>query len=161
MKVLFCSPYSSVGGIARWTMHIMNYYRENIPSNLELKLYYPSSKQGGHAGDSFLYRLYRGIINYIPLWRGVKKQLQTGDFELIHLCSSASISLLKDILIVRTAKRLHVKSVVHFRFGRIPQIFESKNWEYKLLVKVIKLADCIIVIDQRSYNTLIDAGIQI
>src|SRR5690606_3367655 len=56
------------------------------------------------------------------------------------------------------AKRKAVKSIIHFRFGRIPELIESKNWEYKLLMRVIRLADVVIVIDQKSYDALKNEG---
>jgi glycosyltransferase involved in cell wall biosynthesis len=37
-------------------------------------------------------------------------------------------------------------------------LFEKRNWEQKLIHKLISLADKIIVIDQSSYNTLIKEG---
>jgi glycosyltransferase involved in cell wall biosynthesis len=74
------------------------------------------------------------------------------------LVSSASISLIRDILALKVAKKNKVKTIIHFRFGRIPEIYSKQNWEYKLLHKVITLADVVIVIDKKSYNTLVQAG---
>lgn len=157
MKVLFCSPSGSVGGISRWTQHIMNYYSDNN-SNLELVQYYGNRKRGSHTGDSLFSRIYRGLSKYIPLYRDVKKRMSYEKFDILHLCTSASISLTKDILILHSAKKQGLKTILHFHFGRIPDLFVQKNWEYKLLIRAISFADKIIVIDNKSYDTLIRAG---
>ncbi len=157
MKVLFCSPLGNVGGISRWTQHILNYYRTNN-SDIELVQYYGTKNSGSHTGDSFLARVYRGACKYIPLYRSVKKRICQERFDILHLCSSASISLLKDIFILRCAKKRGLKTILHFHFGRIPDLFVQKNWEYKLLIRAISYADKVIVIDHKSYDTLIQAG---
>ena len=59
---------------------------------------------------------------------------------------------------LRLAHKKNIKVVVHFHYGRIPELCKNKNWEWKLVQKVIDLADCVIVIDKLSYDTLIKIG---
>lgn len=68
----------------------------------------------------------------------------------MHITSSASLSLPKDIRLLKKARRKVIRTVIQFRFGRIPELSKNMNWEWKLLVKVIRLADVTIVIDQQS-----------
>lgn len=157
MKVLFCSPIGSVGGISKWTQHIMNYYSVNN-SDIDIVQFYGKNSIGSHTGDSFLFRIYRGVYKYIPLYKDVVRRFQQEKFDVLHLCSSASLSLIKDILILHKAKQYGLKTVLHFHFGRIPDLFQQRNWEYKMLVYALSLADKVIVIDHTSYDTLISAG---
>ena len=158
MRILFCSPIKIVGGISRWTAHILNYYTENASKDIELVQYYSETKSNFSKKKNLLGRIYDGALGYWPMCREIKQILKKQQFDLIHLCTSASLSLLKDIVILKIAKKYGVRSVLHFHFGRIPQIFETQNWEYKLLRRVLGLADRVIVIDQRSYDTLLNAG---
>ncbi len=158
MKVLFCSPLSSVGGISRWTQHILNYYQQYPDEQIKIEQYYGRKKTTNSHRKFLGARLYYGVKEYWPLYREVVSKLRNQKYQIVHLCSSASISLLKDILILRAAKKYGVKSCIHFHFGRIPAIIQKKNWEYKLLLHVLNLADSIIIIDNSSYKALSELG---
>ena len=56
------------------------------------------------------------------------------------------------------AQRKRIKTVIHFRFGRIPELAIKKNWEWKLLKKVVGLSNTAIVLDKLSYDTLRSYG---
>lgn len=160
MKVLLCAPYKGVvGGISRWTRHIVNYYNE-VASLSEVKLeVLPLNRQkGGYEEKSKLRRAIAGFNDYKPLLKDYKARLSNGEIDIVHITSSASLSLMKDLMMLRIAKKKKVKSVIHFRFGRIPDIFQHKNWEQTLLDKVLRMADKVIVIDLSSYKTLIDCN---
>lgn len=157
-NILLCSPYQgAIGGISRWTGHILEYYEQNKSDDLNLSHYYESIKAG--IGDySKWKRSIIGFKNYSRIYKGLVKHLQQQNFDIVHFCSSASISLLKDIILLKAVKKRGVKSVIHFRFGRIPELYQKKNWEQKLLNRTIKLADKVVVIDQMSYDTLLKEG---
>ena len=73
----------------------------------------------------------------------------------VHITTSASLALLKDILLIRLAARRGVPAIIHFHFGRIPVIHNSKTWEWSLLCKVISSSRQAIVIDMKSYSALL------
>lgn len=125
---------------------------------MDVVQYYGKKSSGSHTGDSLFSRVYRGAYKYIPLYRDIRKRIRQEQFDILHLCTSASISLIKDLLILRSARQRGLKTILHFHFGRIPDLFALKNWEYKLLVRTLALADKVIVIDNKSYETLICAG---
>jgi glycosyltransferase involved in cell wall biosynthesis len=95
---------------------------------------------------------------YSTLYRRFCKKIKNQKFDIVHFCSSASISLIKDIILLRAAKQKKIKTIIHFHFGRIPELYKKRNWEQKLLHIVIKLADKAIVIDKKSYDTLLSEG---
>ena len=160
IRVLLVSPngMAETGGIARWTGHILDYYATYKSENIILQHYAYLKSVGGFATDNLLIRIKKGLHNYIPLYRDLSKLIDKNSFDVIHFCSSASISLLKDIILLKLVKRKGVKTIIHFRFGRIPDLYKKKNWEQKLLHKVIMLADKVIVIDNMSYEVLISYG---
>ena len=59
---------------------------------------------------------------------------------------------------LRLAKKKGIKTVVHFHFGRIPELFQCKNREWRYLIKVLRLADQVVVMDEKSYGTLLENG---
>lgn len=160
IQVLLCSPYGGiVGGISKWTEHIMKYYVDNVHnSGIDLSLYSTSRKIGAHSTSNLFYRIFHGFIEYIPILKGFKKKISSENYDVVHLASSASVGIFKDIVMLRRARLCGIKTIIHFHFGRIPELYKKRNWEQKLLNKVIKLADKAVVIDQKSYDTLINEG---
>lgn len=159
MKVLLVSPYGGVpGGISRWTEHIIKYYNQYGVSDCELDLVPTGRNRFVNINSSILYRLWTAFKDYRLILKRYRQQLCQKKYDVMHFTSSASLSLIKDLYIIRQAKHQGVKSVVHFRFGRIPNLAKERNWEWKLLVKVVKCADQVVVIDKASYDTLLENG---
>lgn len=158
INVLLCSPYQgAVGGISRWTGHILAYNEHNKSDNFNVVHYYESIERG-LSEYSKLKRIVIGFKNYSKIYKGILKKLKHENFNVVHFCSSASLSLFKDVILLKAVKNRGIKTVIHFRFGRIPDLYNKRNWEQKLLHKTIKLADKVVVIDQMSYNALVNEG---
>lgn len=159
MKILLASPYGGIpGGISRWTGHIVDYYNRHGKSDCDLKIFPMQRSVFVNINSSMLYRLRWAVKDYSKLISLFRKEITSNHYDILHLTSSASISLLKDFIMLRMARRRGIKTIIHFRFGRIPELIEKNNWEWKLLKIVVKLADKVIVIDKASYNTLINTG---
>lgn len=99
-------------------------------------------------------RAYSGIKEYFKILKEVSKRINSEKPGVLHLCTSASISLIKDLIILGLARKHHVKTVVHYHFGRIPEIANKDNWEWKLLKLVSKKADVSITMDLNSFKVL-------
>ena len=157
MRVLLISPSPELpGGIARWTKHVLNYYEEHKES---CKLDYLCATQCEYSVKrNYFYRFYVGILNYVQVIFKFRSRLLQLHYDVVHITTSASISLLKDLCLINIAKYYNVKSIVHFRFGRIPELVEKKNWEWKLLKRVVCQADVVITLDIRSYVALVSMG---
>ena len=162
MKILFCSPYgegtnSVIGGISIWGKNILS-YANSQQTDIELTpiSFDRQSYNGSHT--NVIERLYFGIKELSKAIRKAKNALDKCQYDIIHICSSASYSLLKDLALIHEAHKHHTKAVVHFHFGRIPELSQKDNWEWKLLIKVITDADCIITMDMQSYNVLRKLG---
>ena len=160
MKILLISPFGKQlkGGIAAWTGHILSYYEQNHENDLELSLLYNKKAKASFANTSLFRRIYNGISSYLPLYRSFVKKTKKENFDVVHVCTSASISLVKDLAIARKARRRKMKTVVHCHFGRIPDILCTKNWENKLFTKLIQMVDQLVVMDMKSYKALRDIG---
>lgn len=160
MKVLLCTPYNInpqvvQGGIAIWAQNIVDYYQTlSTDVQIEVVPYDRKARKRSQTYSGLLKRAWQGIIDYRGAIKQTRKQLKDKHFDVLHLCTSASISLAKDLLVLRLTRRHGVKSVVHFHFGRIPELAVQKGWEWKLLTKVVRLSDVAVIMDMRSYETL-------
>ena len=159
IKVLLCSPRGTSGGIASWTEHILSYY--SSISDVEVEMQWrniPPAKVQTLGNTSIITRIIRGVKRGLSFQRFLSKELAKDNWDLVHFTTSASIALFRDLRTIRNAHKHGTKAVVHFHFGRIPEIYNTKGWEYRIIDKVIREADGVIVIDQKSYNTLISKG---
>ncbi|MBR8759086.1 glycosyltransferase family 4 protein [Porphyromonas levii] len=159
-KVLLCAPFrGGVGGIKRWTEHILNYYEDNKNDiDVEIDLFDTGRKHFVYGNTSKLKRVITGAVDYLSLIRAFRKRLATNNYDVVHITTSASFGLLGDIAFLKKLQKRHIRSVVHFHFGRIPQLVKDRNWEYKLLQRVIHLSTTAIVLDEASYHSLLDLG---
>ena len=157
MRILLVSPYSGiVGGISIWTKNIMSYM--NNSNDVKVELCDFSRKITGQMISNPIKKWALAIRDYLHLTNQAKQIIANFDGEAVHICSSASLLLIRDILLLKSAKRKGLKTFVHFHFGRIPELFQKNNWECKLLKRVVKLADNIIVMDRLSFNVLHSQG---
>lgn len=156
MKVLICSPRTGVvGGIARWTRHILEYAASEHVT-LEL-VDFARTRSGRTIRFSLLKGAY-ALNDYVKLIRKAVSSIRTTRCDVLHITTPASFLLLKDLILLRAARRKGLKTIVHFHFGRIPDLYRMRNWEQKLLDRVIRRADRVVVIDKASYDTLLSNG---
>ena len=159
MRILLAAPISgTAGGICRWTKHIKAYYESLEPKPIVLDIFDLARSEFIPDDISLLPRIKLAINDYSSILKDFKKLLKNNKYNVVHITSSAGLGLIRDLLMIRYGHKIGTKVLVHFRFGRIPQLFEFKNWEYRLLVKVIKKANKVIVLDKKSYDTLTDNG---
>ncbi|MBR2638191.1 MAG: glycosyltransferase family 4 protein [Bacteroidaceae bacterium] len=162
-KVLFCTPYegisnSNIGGIAVWAKAIVAYYRKTN-TNIELVVQ-PLDRKTYVRGVNVLVRLWRGVVEYVGLIGDVKRKIKGDSYDVLHLCTTASLGLIKDWFILRYAKSKGLKTILHFHCGRIPEIIKSNSWETKLLRYVMKETDMPVVMDDNSLRALHAWGIE-
>lgn len=162
MKILLCTPYikgSGIvqGGISIWANNILDYYKTDS-SDIELVPVSFDRRYNVLETSTFFSRLVYGLRDY---WRPIhetKKYIKENTVNILHLCTSAQLSLFKDYYVLKRAKNKHVHTAIHFHFGRIPELLANDNWEAKMLKRVCKVADKVIVMDMQSYNALENFG---
>ena len=123
LKVLFATPYKSGvgGGIAQWAENIMRHYQTQEASGLHIDVL-PMGRVANVKITSLVKRAVTGVVEYAGIIRKERQMLKSGQYDVLHLCTSASMSLLKDLVMISLAQKHHVHTVVHFHFGRIPQL---------------------------------------
>ena len=104
-------------------------------------------------------RILTGVIVYSKLVYQTFNLILQYRPTVLHITSSATLGLIKDIIIIKLAKLLKTPTVIHWHFGRIPELAKIQNWEWKFLKYVVKNSDTSIVIDKKSYETLLAQGL--
>ena len=163
MKVLFCSPYSDSqehikGGINTWGRYIMSYYYEFGHNDVELLPVSFDRTFFVAASSSLFGRICNGFQDQME---PVKKAIHLMDEEkpdVAHICTSAGLGLVRDFLLVHAAKKRGIRTVIHLHFGRIPELSQKKNWEWRWLSKVLHLCDVPVVMNRPSEKTLMQEG---
>jgi glycosyltransferase involved in cell wall biosynthesis len=159
MKVLLVAPAPPpAGGIESVTQNLVDYFRFSQNGN-QLQLYNTSHPLRPVTSQSLFTRWYTGIIDSWKTYCSVVRIIKKARPDIVHLASSSSLSLIKDFLIVRAANRLKMPVVLHWHFGRIPDLSHKRNWEWKLLLKVAQKSTLSVTLDYKSYNTLLEAGL--
>lgn len=163
MKVLLCTPYLDTpdvvsSGIGTWARNIMAFNQDAgnsidiVPVSFDRHTHIEEYTVGGFRRYySGIKEVGRCVINAI---RKIKKEKP----DVIHVCTSGHIGFFKDILLTHIAHRKGIRSIIHFHFGRVPDILAEKGFEYKLLKKVLSIADAVVVIDGKSFKALLELG---
>lgn len=162
MKVLFCTPYLTgegftQGGIVVWANNILDYYK-TTDSDVELVPLSFDRRYSVSDKSTTLDRIFYGLRDLWNPIKAAKKYMKENKVDVLHLCSSAQLSLYKDLYVLKMAKRMGVKTAIHFHFGRIPELMQANNREAKMIKRVCKAADTVIVMDQRSHDALLAEG---
>lgn len=163
MKVLLCTPYLKdanvvSGGINVWGNNVWNYYNQ-IEKELYLDIVSYDRIFNVQEDSSFLQRAFWGVRDYYRSIKETKEKLKKeGPYDVLHLCSSAQLGLIKDLIVIKAAHKHDVKVVLHLHFGRLPEVLNSRTKERRLLMKVLEEADSIAVMDMQSFVALKNQG---
>lgn len=163
MKVLLCTPYEEgkeivFGGVTIWARNIINFYRTRANEAVSVDIQSFDRITYVNKDMSKFARIYYGISEYLDMIKKADLTLKKKKYDIVHLNSSANLSFFKDLLMIRKVHCHGAKMVLHLHFGRIPQIIEKNNWEWKILKIILKYVDMVITMDQRSFEILKEKG---
>jgi glycosyltransferase involved in cell wall biosynthesis len=152
-KVLIISPLPPpVGGIASWTVNILNYISDNSIKNI---FHFNSAAKFRRITQvSIFERFFFGIFDSLYLVIRFFFKLLSLRPHLVHVTSSGSFGLIRDFLVLLMCKFFGAKTILHFRFGRIPDLEIKKNWEWYFIKVVIIFSDAVLVLDKRTFTCI-------
>lgn len=162
MNVLLCSPYKTApgivrGGINQWARNILSYHKEHTDGIEIIPVSFDRHISLIHSKNIF-HRFINGIREQFSPIREAIRILKSEKPDVIHICTSAGMGCFRDYLLVRIAKKYNIKSVVHLHFGRLPELAEKKNWEWRILKAVLKKCDVVVPMNRPTEKALFDNG---
>lgn len=160
LKVLLVSPYSKVkvGGIGTWTKIMLDYCKDRQDVELYFQNTATSLPKRAALSNGFFHILI-GSVDSLSILLKLVFNLIRYKPDVVHYTSSAGFGLYKDSVAVFFVKKVFKKQfIIHWRFGRIPELGKQKNKEWEMLSRCVSKASASIVIDESSYNTLENEG---
>lgn len=138
-----------IGGIAQWTKNILSYEQEEI----NFHLINTSTKRSAVKRNLF-HKIFLSGFQMLHILHQLSKMLKKEEIDCLHIATSGSLGFIRDYHAAKKAKKKHKKVILHLHFGRIPNIFEKRNKEYKLFMKVNKYVDKIVCMDLKTFSVL-------
>lgn len=139
------------GGIARCSSYIIGYFSKHPAHDVET---FPMNTKYLGEGANILKRLVQGVKSYGGIVSRFNRHLRSHKYDVVHICSSGSLGLIRDYLLLSVCNRHGVKGVLHLHYGRIPRIKACNNWEWKLLKATIAKSYKTIVMTAECYDSL-------
>lgn len=153
MKICMVVPVPPpYGGIANWTKLMDEYVRD--VDGVELSFVNTAPKKRSTDGRTLFDRVVVQGLEMFKVNKQMKKMLNSEKHDVVHMTTSAQLAIFRDILMLKTAKKMGVRTVYHTRFGRIPEISENNTAEWKCLRKAMNLASKTMVIDSASFKAV-------
>lgn len=162
MRVLLCSPCKDGsdivrGGINQWAKNILSYHEEHKDSVELIPVSFDRHISLIHSKNA-IQRFINGFREQISPLREAIKIIKETRPDVVHICSSAGMGCLRDLILVKVAKLYHAKSIVHLHFGRLPELAVIKNWEWYILKKVLIQCDLIVPMNKPTEKALYENG---
>jgi len=152
LKVCLIAPAPPpYGGIANWTVLVRRYAQARNDINLQIV---DTATRWRAVDDLVIWKrvLFGGlqlIRDYVRFLRVMKSRP-----DVVHLTTSGQLAILRDIVILFTARCMRIPSVYHLHFGRVQQISGENSLEWCLLTKAIRLSRAVIAIDPGTLATI-------
>lgn len=153
LKLLMISPLPPpAGGIASWSVGILRELRSCLDvaiSHVDTAVRWRSSND-----RRLFFRILGGALQAFIDTGRVSRAIRHYRPDVLHICSSGSFASAKDIMILFLARKTKLGSVLHYRFGRIPEVIAKGGWEWKLIRRAIQLSDAVVVLDRASADAV-------
>lgn len=152
-KVCLVAPTPPpIGGIANWVQIVTHYPQDKV----SFTLIDSKTRSNPTKRKLFLNRIIASGFKMLKIKRQLKHVLKTQKIDCVHLTTSGSLGVIRDLTLAKVCKRYKVKIVYHLHFGRIPKIKKDSKYEWKYLKKVFNLVETIVTIDPNTYACLKD-----
>jgi len=148
--VVPCPP--PYGGIANWTAMISNYMEGN--SNIDFSIINTAISKRSTDGRTLFDRIVGSGFDMLKKGKQLNKHIKNDKLDVIHMTTSGQLAIIRDIILLKIAKKHNIPIVYHLRFGRVREISKKNTKEWRLLARAIKLASTTIAIDCTTFNEL-------
>jgi len=155
-RVLLVSPIPPpYGGIARWTRTMMDMDPDCVGA--ELILINTAHRKQRSEETPLASRVITGATQFGRVLAQFVKHLALGGRPAcVHINSSGSLGLVRDLTVLALCRLLGLRSALHLRFGRTSKLLQEQRAgiEARLLLRALKLASTTISIDSGTYTAV-------
>lgn len=142
-------PY---GGIANWVVMLSEYVKQQ--GKIEFTHINIAPKKRDLDGRTLWNRIVGQGFAMFTQKKQLKKKIKEKQIDVIHMTTSGQLATIRDIQMLKLAKKKNIPSVYHIRFGRIPEIAKKNTREWKLVKRAMRLASCVMAIDEKTKTTI-------
>lgn len=154
IRVILVAPFPPpYGGIANWSILLKKYHNNHL-NEFDLEVINTATNKRITEGRTLFNRIFIGGSKMIKLLLEMFKAIKKFQPTVVHITTSGSLGLIRDYLLTKIANYYKIPVIIHIRYGRIPELNLKKNWEWKLLIKVLNNSNKIICLDNLTYLTL-------
>lgn len=153
-RVLLVSPLPPpYGGIARWTQTMVETPADQL--GVEIDVIDIAHKTQRTDETPTVQRLASGAGQILRTGRALAAKVRKHDRPAcIHVNSSGSFGLVRDIAVLLVARILGVRAVLHLRFGRAPDLLTTRCGETAMLRIAIRLASATVALDGPTHRAV-------
>lgn len=153
-RVLLISPVPPpYGGIGRWTRTLLDMDPGIVGA--QLVLINTAHREQRTDETTSLHRVRTGATQVLRVISQFLMHLaRHGRPDCVHLNTSGSLGLIRDILMLVVCRMLGLRSVLHLRFGRAPEVLAGRTAEAGLLRLALRLACSTISIDGPTHDAV-------
>jgi glycosyltransferase involved in cell wall biosynthesis len=152
LVVLIAPLPPPAGGIARWTEGLLQFAAGD--PFVEIVVIDSAARYRPIWNLSVLWRIVGGTVHGIALFSRVSRILLARNPDVVHITTSGSFGMLRDLLFISLARAMGIPAVLHMRGGRPPQAVAANHWEAKLARVTFRLAGSAIVLDAASEKAI-------
>jgi len=157
IRIVLIAPLPPpIGGIATWTKNLLEYFEIEGRLDQKFELVHVSNarKFGSITERRKFARILAGVLNGTLFLFRFLKNIRLNRHQLLHITSSGSMALFRDILVASLFSFFGGRVLVHLRFGRVPTLMTEKNIEGIMLRILLRLANSVVCIDKLTLETL-------
>jgi glycosyltransferase involved in cell wall biosynthesis len=153
LRIALVAPLSPPpGGISTWTDGLLRFALQDP----DVKIVHVDSavRYRAVANLTLAMRAIGGFVHAVALFGKYAKALLFAHIDVAHICVSGSLGAHRDLVLAAFTRFWGIPLVVHLRFGRVPELVASENWEAALIRGICRLATDVIVLDSASAESL-------
>ncbi|MER7442049.1 glycosyltransferase family 4 protein [Micromonospora avicenniae] len=153
LRVALVSPLPPpIGGIARWTRMIQG--AAGRSSSVDLMVVDIALRGRSIHQNSMARRLIAGGIQLLRAGGALWWRMLCRRPDVVHVNTSGHLGTIRDLVILAVCRAFRVPLVYHLRFGRVPEIAERGNREWRLMRRMMRGSSAVVVLDARTEQAI-------
>jgi glycosyltransferase involved in cell wall biosynthesis len=148
MNIIGLFPLTGNGGIASWTNKFLSTFPDND------YCFFPVNVSPDEKPSNRLKRFCLGLRATRRIKKDISEIITENKIDILHTTTSGNLGSFRDIEIAWLCKKHGIKTILHCRYGCMPEDYNSRGIVGFLLRKSLSLFDQIWVLDKRTFNFL-------